>query len=118
MTVLYGLSTLTYDLDGALLLQADKVGSTENMVSRRVVSNATLDGGSFVSDLGYSPSDRLFDLSIPDLTSDEVENIKRLFRLHSRFTLITREGAFLVNAKHVNYLDGNVLLSFLSIGEA
>lgn len=113
-----GLSTKLFDLDGFLLFRNNLLNQGALDISRRVSSSATLDGGSFVSDNGYSDSDRTFTINVVGLTESEIGNIARLVKLHSRFFLCHREGAFEVIVKSANYARGVLRLSLLTVGAA
>lgn len=111
------IGTKLYDLDGHVeLLGVQDPASLE--LSRRVTSTATLDGGAFVSDTGYSAADRVFNYALKDNDKAYLDNIVRIAKLHSRLILCIAEGAFEVVIKAVFYSNGVIRISFVTVGTA
>lgn len=88
-----GLSTLTFDLDGHVLLHAG-VKTQEPIMTRRVSRTATLDGSSVLSDLGFSDSDGTYFLSFQRITQAQIESLKYLIQNYNRLMLCSKNGAF------------------------
>jgi len=111
------ISTRIYDLDGFVELSGLD-DPAETTITRRVSTTPTLDGGSFVSDVGYSASDRTFNFSMKGNNQDYVDNLIRIAKFHSRLVLCTTEGAFEVIIKAVFYFGGLLRLSLITVGNA
>ena len=90
-----GIATLTYDPDGAKVI--DQVPSTElknNAGGRRMSKTATLDGGSTVYDTGYSASDRKYIVRARDDDGELATWAERIVKNYSTIMLSTRNGLF------------------------
>lgn len=88
-----GISTLTYDLNGARIV--NQIVSTEienNNGMRRSSRTPTLDGNAVITDMGYSVSDRNYVIQTRDNVSGWFEY---LCRNYSRIKISTRNGVFI-----------------------
>jgi hypothetical protein len=89
------LSTLTFDLEGAVMLTL--LPDTERgEVSRRMNRVATLDGGAVVNDSGHSYADRTVTLRFAADEPVVFAAVERLVRLYGRLRLTDDDGVFLV----------------------
>ena len=88
------LSTITFDILGQITLFPDRNTSTLGSFRRRSNRTATLDGGSDLTDLGFSYSDLIFTFEITKITQDEAENIEYLIKNYPLLRISTREGFF------------------------
>lgn len=113
-----GISAKIFDLSGALIFLSGVADASYLDISRRVSNTPTLDGGGFVSDAGYSDSDRIFKYQISDLSEAEVLNITRIVKLHSRLWLTNSEGAFEVLVDNANYSSGVYSINLITAGAA
>lgn len=111
------IGTKLFDYDGHVELLGLN-DPAEISLSRRVTATPTLDGGSFVSDSGYAPSDRVFNYSMTGNDKTYIDNIIRIAKLHSRLVLCINEGAFEVIIKAIFYVNGTVRISFITVGNA
>lgn len=90
-----GLSTPTYDLDGAKMFLNDP--STEqknNTGGRRGSVTATLDGGCVVYDNGYSASDRKYVAKIRDDSGTIATWAERIVKNYTSMLISTSLGFF------------------------
>lgn len=87
-------STLTYDLQGIIALEA-AAGTKITPLTRRVTKAATLDGGSTIVDFGHSPSDLDMVINVQDISADGLARLKRMVRLYPFVNLATSEGFFM-----------------------
>ena len=113
-----GISTVTFDIDGFLVLHPRGNNNKIYGLDRRVSRTATLDGSASLVDLGYADADRTFQFEIRDLTIDVIENIRRIVKNYSELVLCTDEGAFFVTPEKFDYKRGNVSLRLLATGAA
>lgn len=84
-------------------------------LSRRVTRTATLDGGSVTNDLGFTHSDRTFNVSAA-LSPDQQDLVSRLLRTYPTLMISVQEGLFL-GAIEVNNVTGNVSVLQILIKE-
>jgi len=110
-------STELFDLDGFVIFNT-AVSIDSDTITRRVNSTPTLDGASFITDAGYSATDRAFGYSIVGQSKSVVDNVVRIAKYHSRLVLCNEEGAFTVIIKSVFYRDGKLKINFISAGVA
>lgn len=87
------LSTLTYDLNGFIVLQED-INSENPTLSRRVSRTATLNGLSDLTDLGFSDGDGTFFLSFMDIDNTGIAILEYLIKNYSKLRLSSKEGCF------------------------
>jgi len=82
-----------FDTVGSVNLKPDGKSDFESL-TRRGGRKATLDGGAYNDDLGFTDSDRILTLRFPFITSDEVVIVKHLTRDYNEIGVITPDGAF------------------------
>jgi hypothetical protein len=101
--MMIGLSTLTYDLNGAIVLNANP-DTTAQVYERRNSKNATLDGLSTISDMGYTASDNVFQVRCKDLAADKIEQLIYLVKSYPLLYYANSDGVFLgaLNTLRVN----------------
>ncbi|MEJ1390066.1 MAG: hypothetical protein RPU34_04100 [Candidatus Sedimenticola sp. (ex Thyasira tokunagai)] len=95
--MIVGIAAPYYDLDGALLLDERDVDlSTTRLedVTRRVTRTATLDGGSFTTDLGYSDSDRDIIITLKSPSESRIATVHNLLKNYSMVFLSLSDGCF------------------------
>jgi hypothetical protein len=100
------LSSLTFDLDGAIILEIlddSDLGTT----SRRVTRIATLDGGVAINDFGYSAADKILLLRFQSTSKTEVDRVRRLVELYDRLNLSV-DGQFYVVAPNQMLINQGV----------
>ena len=105
-----GIATLTYDPDGARIInQRPDTELSNNNGSRRVSRTATLDGGAAIVDGGYSAADRTYLVRTRDDSGDIATWAERIVKNYSNILLSTRLGLFRgvpkrwwVDGEHVN----------------
>ena len=93
--MLVTLSTTTFDLDGAIeidALETSDLGETR----RRMNRIATLDGGVVFNDFGATDGDRTIRLQWTPQDAATEAAIARLVRLYSRLRLSCKDGLYLV----------------------
>ena len=114
-----GLSTQLFDLDGFDVFKSNEVTELNTKVERRVSTTPTLDGGSYVSDQGYSDSDKTFNFKVRYLSKSRFDNLVQIAKLHSRVYLCTSEGAFECVIKQI-YKDnkGDTNFNIIVVGGA
>lgn len=113
-----GLSTKIFDSLGDESFPDSDIINLDNKVTRRVISTPTLDGGSYVSDQGYSDTDKRMNFDVLYLSKNRVENIIRIAKLHSKIFICSAEGAFLGTISQVYYKNGKMRINIVIIGEA
>ena len=113
-----GISTQLFDLEGSEVFVGSSISGLDSKVTRRVLSTATLDGGSYVSDQGYSDSDRRLNFEVLYLPQERVDNMIRIAKVHSIVFVCTEEGAFLGTISQIYYRGGRLYLNFIIRGAA
>jgi hypothetical protein len=88
-----GLSTLTYDLSGYLVLQED-ISTDTPLFSRRVTRTAVLNGLGELTDLGFSESDGTFYLSFSNIDAAGIDTLEYLIKNYSKLRLSSKGGCF------------------------
>lgn len=89
------ISSVIFDPAGHLLAEIDPEQSGLDYLSRRVSRTATLDGGAYVVDNGYTASDATFTIVFKNLAPHDRATIERMVTLHSELIVVTNRGAFL-----------------------
>jgi len=107
-----GIATLTFDTEGALLLEELPSGTDYGAVTRRVSRRATLDGGAAFEDRGSFVADREFRI---ELRADAAlaGNLRRLVQTYRWLLVSTREGVFLAAPSRADLGPDRFRLSFL-----
>lgn len=113
-----GISTKIFDFEGADIFFDVDIQDLNNKIQRRVASTPTLDGGSYVSDQGYSDSDKLLSFKISNLTRARAENLIRIAKYHSRIIVTMNEGAFEGIIHQIYYLQGELVVNITVVGVA
>ena len=88
-----GLSTLTYDIDGYIVLE-ENIKTDNPTLTRRVTRTATLDGLSSISDLGFSDSDGTFFLYFSNITNFGIATLEYLIKNYATLRLSSKSGCF------------------------
>jgi len=113
-----GISTKLFDLDGVDVFFDKDIKDLSNKVDRRVSTTATLDGGSYVSDQGYSDSDKQLNFKILNISKVRYENLVRIAKLHSRVYVCMSEGAFECVIKQIYISNAEVSINIIVVGVA
>lgn len=114
-----GVSTVLYDLSGSVVINNSYINKKNNVVlSRRVSSVKTLDGGSFVSDFGHSETDDDIVYELSNLPKIYIDKLKDIVKLHSLLILTTPDGAFRCSMKRLTLNGGTLTLVFAIRGIA
>lgn len=115
MTYLIGLAARGYDPVGAMLVPR-REGTQLDDINRRVSRVKTLDGSVSVTNRGHSPGDRTVVLSFTGASRREVDQARRLVRLHPRVTLSIADGCFI--GVPSDYAEAQQELTILITGDA
>jgi len=114
-----GISTKLYDLAGFDTFKSSDIVEFDSKIERRVSTTPTLDGGSYVSDGGYSDSDKIFNFKVKNLSKARYDNLIYIAKYHSRIYLCTEEGAFECVIKSISKLsNGDASLNIIVVGAA
>lgn len=116
--MLIGLSSLTYDLSGALIVKALNHSDVPN-VFRRVARTATLDGGAVLYDNGFSHGDRT--VVVQSIANSEAEraSLKYFVETYGSIYVSTYDGVFLGAPESYNEdFQGIGTLTLLLISKA
>lgn len=89
-----GLTTPVFDLDGAILINETHNQSAPTL-SRRLSRTATLDGGSEITDLGFSDGDRTFIFETVSLSKNDGEQLEYLLQTYPLLILSHESGCYL-----------------------
>lgn len=99
------ISAPVFDITGAMVFK-DAGDSEFDTVSRRVSRTATLDGGAYVSDAGYSDADITLVFKVKQLTSADVINLRRMFSSYNTLVATTPRAAYSVAPTGFTYRSG------------
>ena len=101
--MMVALSTITFDLSGHIVLDSDP-DTTAQVYERRNSKNATLDGLSTISDMGYTASDNVFQIKCRDLSLDQLSQLVYLVKSYPLLYYANSDGLFLgaMNTLRVN----------------
>lgn len=113
-----GISTRIFDINGHVLFKLVDAADENDGVVRRVSSVATLDGNSYVSDRGYSPTDTLMYLRITKQSNEVITNVLRIAKYHSEIFISTERGCFVGIISQVYYTKGVLTMSIVIVREA
>ena len=86
-------STL-FDLDASFLLHHREAIIITGSMDKRLSKTATLDGGVFLFDGGFSEGDRDFTIQVINPSMDFVDKLQYMIKTYSSFTIAIREGVF------------------------
>jgi hypothetical protein len=92
--MIIGISSYLFDPLGARTFVLNMGQTQLQNLERRVSRVKTLDGGVFVSDLGFSDGDRTFALAVPLHVKADYDFFQRLLSLYPRVVVSTEDGAF------------------------
>jgi hypothetical protein len=101
------LSSRVFDLEGFVPLRVQANSQQFDKV-RRVTRTATLDGGAFITDFGYTDSDRTFTFQINKLDRVGIAAVERLMRTYAEIGVATFDG-FYVGAMSGTQVRNGVL---------
>jgi len=108
-----GISSHTYDLEGAFILDADYENSDLSTLSRRESREPTLDGGVEVIDSGFSHGDRTITIVSRIEDEDIIDNLRIFFQTYSNVVLSLKDGVFDAYMSEFNNDFGLVTIVFL-----
>ena len=91
--MMIGLSTITFDLNGSILLDAEP-NTTMQVYERRNSKNATLDGLSTISDMGFTASDNVFQVKCLDVTAEKIQQLIYLVKNYALLQYANADGVF------------------------
>lgn len=92
--MMVALSTITFDLNGSIILDAEP-DTTAQVYERRNSKNATLDGLSTISDMGYTASDNVFQVSCRNITPEKIEQLVYLIKNYALVQYANADGVFI-----------------------
>lgn len=109
-----GISTITFDLDGARIFSGDRNTELNNRKGeRRISRTATLDGNVLIDDLGFADGDRTLTAIELDATEAAVNFAKYLVENYSLINVTTDDGAYEAAPESYTVDDGKVSLTLL-----
>ena len=109
-----GLSTITFDLDGALIIDTDRNEDVRNIkAERRISRTATLDGSVLIADMGYTDGDRTITVVENKTSQATIAFIQYIFQYYSLIVATTDDGAYEVAPERYSVDNGKLTASFL-----
>ncbi|MBF0140069.1 MAG: hypothetical protein HQL74_07300 [Magnetococcales bacterium] len=105
--MMISLTARVYDPDGWVVL--DVAPAETRTKQRRVTKTGTLDGGQYIDDLGFSPSDVDFVFKINTITEAQAAVLDRLVSMYSLVNCSTRDGFFSGVIQKVAFADKAVI---------
>jgi len=106
-----GISTITADTAGDMILMESSESILEDFEARVSVS-ATLDGGGIISHYGFSESDNRLEIKA-DLNTAEIEKLKAIFKTYTYLNISTSKGIFKGAISRLFPNDGLVEMTIL-----
>jgi hypothetical protein len=106
------LSSRVFDLDGFVALNVQADSQMFDKV-RRVSRSATLDGGAFITDFGYTDSDRTLTFNVNRLSRDDIVAVERLMRTYSEIGVSTYDGFYVGTMSGTSIRNGRMVLTIL-----
>jgi hypothetical protein len=117
MIPVISLAAQTYDLNGAIMLRNVRLDTSGLFnLSRRVNRSATLDGGAYIDDLGYSDGDRAVDVVLADPTEAQADTLEYLIRNYGILTVVLPDGAYEGAISAVAFSGGTLNFTVLLVG--
>jgi hypothetical protein len=109
-----GISTQTYDLNGARIFKVDLSSELANRKgSRRVERTATLDGGVAIYDTGYSESDRDILIEVPGATPADIDFARYIVENYGLVNITTLDGSYSGVPESYGVDDGTLKIKIL-----
>lgn len=99
-----GVAAPVFDIDGAVKLK--NIDADFDTTSRRISRTATIDGGAYVSDQGYSDADLIINIKARDLTNAEAIMIRELVQNYGTLVATTPRAAYTVAPFSFSYRGG------------
>jgi hypothetical protein len=103
-----GISTITFDLDGAFIFCNIHEDIKNRAAARRISRTATLDGGAVITDGGYSDGDRTITIKQKNCAKEDVDFAKYIIENYALVVLTTEDGVFTAAPESYN-VDYEVL---------
>lgn len=110
--VTVSLSSPTFDIDGYISFEIKPGESELENLERRVNRSQNLDGTVTILDNGFVQGDRTITIGA-DLTQDQFNKIKYLFRKYSELVLSAQDGVYKVTVQKLNNRFGAVTMTLL-----
>jgi hypothetical protein len=111
MMNIIGISTLTVDTSGAVILEPNSNTKTKEN-SRRVSRTKTLDGGVVITDGGYADGDRTLEIH-SNVTKTTWDKIWTIFENYTLIYVATEDGFFSGAIETAKYENNEALLTIL-----
>ena len=112
------ISTIEVSPTGSILLFLDSGHYDGGTFMRRVNRTATLDGGAFVLDSGYSDADRTVKLNLIQQSKEVIDNVTSLVKFYSTVLLFLPDGAFKATPEQFIVTSSGAILVLLISGQA
>jgi hypothetical protein len=106
------LSSRVFDPLGYLPLKV-RANSVVFDKTRRISRSATLDGGAYITDFGYTDSDRTLTFIANKLTPTQQESVEYFLRTYAEIGVATYDGFFTGALSGSSIRNGEMRLTFL-----
>jgi len=106
------ISAPTFDLDGSLLLRGSARSDLFSQ-SRRVSRTATLDGGVYLDDMGFTHGDRTLRITVKADSLKTIDALAYLHRTYAQLMVATIEGVFLGAISQISVTNGDIIITYL-----
>jgi len=111
------ISTPTYDLLGSVMLHNIEARDSDMYsLVRRSVRTPTLNGGSYLDDLGYTDEDRTLEVVLANGTDEQRESLEYMIRAYSELNIMLPDGAYIGNLQQLSDAGGKLRLTVLITG--
>lgn len=109
------ITSLTSDVDGAIVIHEDSANTDFGEVTRRQTRVATLDGGAVLQDRGYSDTDLTFSIAAKEYSKTEFDRIRQFINDYPEVRLSCRIGTFI--GALTDLVDADADFKFLVTGD-
>ena len=106
-----GLSTPTFDLEGAILLKGVNLSSDVDAGERRIAKYKNLDGTVSIYDNGFVAADTRYSLRIKDPDVDTVDTIRHLISNYAAVIITSLIGCFRAVISQYRYASGELSIT-------
>lgn len=105
-----GLSSTTFDLQGAILLAGSNLASDVDAGERRIAKYKTLNGGVSVYDNGFVAADSKYQVRIRKSDQDTVNTVRHLISNYAIVVVTSLIGAFRAVISSYKYTGGDLVI--------
>lgn len=107
------LATQTFDLEGSVILSTTRFDSDISSTARRISRTATLDGGSVITDGGYTAADKVLSIAAENVDDATFQAVAYLVKNYSQIIVSTEFGCYVGAPETLTIVEGKLRLRVL-----